>query len=242
MPYIKRTTYAGKTIRVDKYYSSRYGKKIARGPRQEVTDEAQQERNRQNAIRRLNAVLNCNFKDGDLHVTFAYMRENRPQSIEEAKKNYRALMRALAKAYAKAGVEFKYIAVTEYENKSIHHHIVLPKIDVSVLQKCWPFYQRGKVLISPLNTDGEYYKLAEYLVKETDKTAKKKGSMFKKRWNPSKGLKQPVIVREIIEARRFRTEPKLKKGYYLKKDVDFDLNSFDDMGLPRQSYIMVRME
>lgn len=242
MPYIKRTTYAGKTIRIDKYYSSRYGKQCTRSKRSEVTDEAQQERNRQNAIRRLNAILNCNFSDGDYHVTFTYQRQNRPESKEEAKKNYSALMRALKKAYTKAGVEFKYIAVTEYESKSIHHHIVLPKIDITVLQKCWNFSSRGKLYISPLNTDGEYLKLAEYLVKETDKTSKNSDGLYKKRWNASKGLKQPVIVREIIEAKSFRNDPKPLKGYSIRKYVDFEINSYDDLGLPKQSYIMVKIE
>lgn len=241
MPYIRRTTYAGKTIRIDKYYSSRYGKQVTKGERQEVTDEKQEERNRQNAIRRLNALLNCNFVDGDFHCTFTYQIKNRPGSVEEAKKNYSMLMRALGKAYRKEGKEFKYIAVTEYQSKSIHHHIVLPRIDVTVLQKCWPFPERGKVLISPLNTDGEYYKLAEYLIKETDKTFKA-GGMYGKRWNASKGLKQPVVVREIIEAKHFTNEPKPLKGYYIKKDVDFELNSCDDYGIPKQSYIMVKIE
>lgn len=239
MPYIKRTTYAGKTIRVDKYYSSRYGKQIQRGPRAESTDEAQQERNRQNAIRRLNALLNCNFEDGDFHVVFTYRQDDRPKSADEAKKAYGELMKKLKKAYTKAGFEFKYIAVTEYESKSIHHHLILKKVDTGVILKCW---KRGKAHITILDTDGEYYKLAEYLVKETDRTAKKKGGLFKKRWNASKGLKQPIIVREIIEAKNFKKDPKIKKGYYLSKNIDFEINSYDDYGMPKQSYIMIRRE
>lgn len=243
MPYIKRTIEAGKTVRVDRYYSARYGKKcVGRSERKEATTQEQQERNRQNAVIRLASLLNANFKDGDLHVVFTYQRCNRPQRIDEAKKNYSHLMSTLSKAYKKAGVDFKYIAVTEYENASIHHHIVLPKIDTSLLQKCWKFEDRGQVRISPLNTDGEYHKLAAYLIKETDKTAKKKGAMYRKRWNSSKGLVQPVVTKEIVDASSFKKTPKIKKGFYLKKTEDIELNSFDDFGLPKQSYIMVRIE
>lgn len=241
MPYVKQTVYAGKTIEVHKYYSSRYGKKTSpnRRPHTDPTPDDVAQVNRQNAISRLRRLINANFGFGDIHAVFTYRREERPQSEAEAKKIYKKLMRDMKKAYAALGIEFKYIVVTEYENAAIHHHVVLKNIDVSVLRSVW---NHGKVLISVLDDTGQYGKLAEYLIKETDKTSKKKGALYKKRWNASQNLKQPVVKREIIGAGSWRKEPKPIKGYRLwKSDGEYD--KIDEYtGLPRQDYIMVRLE
>lgn len=242
MPYIKQTIYAGKTVEVHKYYSSRYGKRTSpnRRPHTEPTPEDVAEVNRQQAIKKLRGLLNANFCGGDLHTVFTYRKENRPKDEEEAKKILKKLMRELKKQYAKAGVPFKYISVTEYENKAIHHHLVLKKIDVDRLQRVWGIM--GRVRITPLDDTGQYGKLAEYLIKETDKTAKK-GGLYKKRWNASQNLIKPVIVREVIQAKKWRTEPKIPKGFYLWKDDTTELNSIDRYTqLPKQDYIMVRLE
>lgn len=240
MPYIKQTIYAGKTVEVHKYYSSRYGKRTSpnRRPHTDPTPEDVAEVNRQHAVRKIRGLVNANFCGGDLHVVFSYRRDNRPEK-EEAKRNLKKLMRDLKKTYAKEGIVFKYICVTEYENTAIHHHIVLKKIDVNLLRKAWP---HGKVLITVLDDSGQYGKLAAYLIKETDKTAKK-GGLYKKRWNASQNLDKPVIVREIIQAKKWRTEPKIPKGFYLWKDDTMELNSVDCYTqLPKQDYILVRLE
>ena len=240
MPYIKQTIYAGKTVEVHKYYSSRYGKRTSpnRRPHTDPTPEDVAEVNRQHAVRKIRGLVNANFCGGDLHVVFSYRRDNRPEK-EEAKRNLKKLMRDLKKTYAKEGIVFKYICVTEYENTAIHHHIVLKKIDVNLLRKAWP---HGKVLITVLDDTGQYGKLAAYLIKETDKTAKK-GGLYKKRWNASQNLDKPVIVREVIQAKKWRTEPKISKGFYLWKDDTTELNSVDCYTqLPKQDYILVRLE
>lgn len=242
MPYVKQTVYAGKTIEVHKYYSSRYGRQTSpnRRPHTEPTPDDVAEVNRQHAISKLRGLLNANFEFGDIHSVFTYRREERPEDAEEAKKRYRKLMRDLKKAYAAHEIELKYIAVTEYENTAIHHHIVLKNIDIAVLRSCWAY---GKVLISVLDDTGQYGKLAEYLIKETDKTSKKKGGLYKKRWNASQNLTKPVIKREIVSAKSWKQEPKPVKGYRLWKDAGTQFNRIDIYtGSPRQDYIMVRLE
>ena len=41
---------------------------------------------------------------------------------------------------------------------------------------------------------------------------------LKKRWEPSKGLKDPEITKKIISRRYYRDTVNVKKGYYLDKD------------------------
>ncbi len=242
MPYIKKTVYAGKTIEVHKYYSSRYGNKTNpnRQPHINTTPDDMAEVNRQQASAKLRGLLNANFEFGDIHAVFTYRKEDRPSDIEEAKKRYSKLMRELKKAYKKAGIEHKYIAVTEYANAAVHHHIVLKNIDVSCIRSCW---QWGKVMITVLDESGQYGKLAEYLIKETDKTSKQPDAMYRKRWNASQNLTKPIVKREIINAKGWRDEPKPIKGYRLWKDQNTAYNTVDQYrGSPRQDYIMVRLE
>ncbi|MBQ6873869.1 MAG: hypothetical protein IJO24_06205 [Clostridia bacterium] len=240
MPYIKQTIRAGKTIEVHKHYSARYGKGTqGRKKHQNKTSEKAAEVNRQQAIKKLRGLLNANFVDGDIHAVFTYAKDKRPSDSAEAKKEYSKLLRELKKAFAKANKEFKYVSATEYKNKAIHHHFVLPNIDVNLLRKAW---KNGKVLITVLDTDGQYGNLAEYFVKETEKTAKERDGLYKKRWNASQNLTKPIIITEIINARAFRAEPKAIKGYRLWKEKGCNFNSVDEYGLLRQSYIMVRLE
>lgn len=238
MPYIKQTVYAGKTVEIHKYYSARYGlpTKPNRNPHTQPSTEQMQEINRKHAVTKLRHLLNSNFEFGDIHAVFTYRKEDRPSDIQTAKKRYSKLMRELKKAYKKAGVEHKYIAVTEYENTAVHHHIVLKNIDVTLLRSCWEW---GKVLISVLDETGQYGGLAEYLIKETDKTSKRPDGMYKKRWNASQNLTKPVIKREVVNAKSFREDPKPLKGYRLWKDSEpyNTLNLYN--GSPRQDYIMI---
>lgn len=241
VPYVKRTVYAGKTIEVHKYYSSRYGRQTSpnRKPHMNPTPIPVAEINRQNAIAKLRGLLNTNFEFGDIHAVFTYRKEDRPQTIDEAKKRYAKLMRQLKKAYKKAGVEHKYIAVTEYENTAIHHHIVLKNIDVCFIKECWRW---GKVMMTVLDNTGQYSKLAEYLIKETDKTSKNLDAVYKKRWNASQNLTKPKVKREIVSANSWKEEPKPIKGYFLWKD-NTAYNTIDQYtGSPRQDYIMVKLE
>lgn len=241
MPYIKKTVYAGKTVEIHKYYSSRYQmpSKPNRSPNANATSDDVAEVNRRHAVAKLRGLLNANFEFGDIHAVFTYRKDERPKDVQEAKKRYSKLMREMKKAYKKAETEFKYIAVTEYESAAVHHHVVLKNIDVTVLRSCW---QWGKVLISVLDDSGQYGALAEYLVKETDKTMKKSDAMYRKRWNASQNLTKPRIKKEIIKAKSWRDEPKVPKGYYLFKSKD-EINTVDKYtGSPRQDYILVRLE
>ena len=235
MPYIKRTVRAGGTIEVKKYYSARYGKKNKgiKAERQNISSEKQQEINERNATEKLTWLLNANFGFGDYHVTLTYSDEHKPEP-EEAKNCVRRFLRRLRAAYRDNGSELKYVEVTEYENRRIHHHMVLPYIDTRIIASLWNY---GGVHFRAIYSE-ELSRLAEYLVKETGKTFR--GSVVSaKRWNSSRNLKKPEIKKEIVPADSWRRVPAPMNGYYIPTDkIIIDVDAF---GYPYQKYTMIKV-
>lgn len=139
MPYVKRTTRAGKTIEVEYFYTSRLNKKGAkRKDKVKPTLEAQKRVNTKQAERKLRLLMNANFVYGDFHLILDYIRhKGEPdRTREEMKKDIQVFLRECRKLYKKAGLEFKYIHVMEIGKKGArHHHLVVNHIDTSLLQQ-----------------------------------------------------------------------------------------------------------
>lgn len=236
MPYIKSTIVAGNTIEIKKYYSNRYkAKGIKRGERREVTTEEQKKRNIKYAEDKLRWRMNANFKDGDYHLELDYRLENRPDGKEQMREDANAFLKQMRKEYKKAGIEFKYIHVMEIGKKGArHHHLVINEIPLEVLRKCWT---KGGMHITPLNTNGQYKKLASYFIKYSSRSKELQGKM----WNASRNLVIPEPKKEIIKANKYMDEPKPKKGYYIEKETLYsDIDSYS--GYPFLKYTMVKID
>lgn len=214
MPYIQKTYIAGKTIEIEKTYSKRYGKKIQRGENRNPTPEAVKKQNAKLAEDKLRRLLNHNFSYKDIHLVLTYKREQRPDPAE-AKQQLSKFLRKLRNEYSKRDMELKYIAVTEYKNKAIHHHLIVNRIDTGVFSDLWEY---GRPHTTLLDNSGDYKQLASYFVKETNKTFSEKNSPFKKRWTASKNLNQVVPVVEVVKAKQWREQPSAKNGYILETD------------------------
>ena len=90
MPYVERITKAGKTIEIERYFTSRWKKKgIARGDKVKPTKEEQKKVNTRKAERTLRLELAENFQDGDYHIDFGYIRKKGvpPRSREQMRKD-----------------------------------------------------------------------------------------------------------------------------------------------------------
>ena len=232
MPYVKETIIAGDVIEVRKYYSARYGKRIFRGANVGITSDAQEKVNARNAERKLRGLINANFCAGDWHVQFTY--KDAPDK-DQAREDLRKAIRELRKIYRENGQELKYITVTEYETKRIHHHLILPKLPIGTIKQAW---RHGMVRATPLYSGDDYANLSAYLIKETRRTYSKEDALYKKRYNASRNLKKPTVIKEIVDAQTWREFPKPKKGYTIITDsVEV---CTDIMGRPMQFYRMIR--
>lgn len=234
--YYKRTIKAGKTLEIFKSYT-KHNRPTKTGigniPKEE-TDRI----NRANAISKLTRKLNANFNDNDFHIVLTYRREERP-GCEQAKENLKKFFRKLRNIYRKAGHELKYIHVTEYARKSIHHHVVINGFEgcVSIIKNLWSF---GRVHFTPLDSTGQYRKLAEYLIKETDKTFREKNGGQMQRYTPSKNIITPEPKIEKIMAKSWTSEPKAIKGYYIDEESIYNgVNPFN--GGLIQKYTLIRL-
>lgn len=259
MPYVKRTTVAGKTIEVEYYYTNRYNKTGgSRSDKTKPTPEQQRKINTKQAERKLRLLMNANFGYGDYHLVLDYVRvKGQPdRTKDEMKKDIQVFLRECRKLYKKAGLEFKYIHVMEIGSKGArHHHLVVNHIDVQILQQAWykAYEGHNRVKVFPLDDSGQYRQLASYFIKYSDKHLqddKKKNEeqagekLQGKRWAASKNLVRPEPKYEIVTQRKwFKCEPKAKKGYYIDKDtVAKGVVSPEYYGYGYFRYTMVRLD
>lgn len=253
--YIRKTWKAGRTVEVKKTYSARYGKKIPRGDNIGHTSKAQEEVNRRLAVAELRRILNENFKPGDWHAIFTYPNA-KPPTPTQADRDMDVFIRRLRPLYRAEGVELKYVQPTEYKHKRIHHHMVIPNLPggMETVRRLWKqliaetYYtaaerERGEPLYlrfpwSPLDDSGQYGELAEYLIKETDKSRNDPDAIRKRRYRASRNLIHPKPVVEIIDAKTWKKEAPERRGYYIDKNASFEGIS-EENGLPMQETIYV---
>lgn len=220
------------------------------------TKQQMQDANMHQAAKKLARKLNANFKPGDWHITLTYRDEERPSEVE-ARVILGEFITELRKLYRKAGYMLKWVAVTEWKKKHIHHHMIINEINAgkgktthNFVRKLWA--GRGNPKFIPLYDNGEYTHLADYLIKETDKTFRESKERGKQRYRCSRNLINPRVETEPRETKNlqpsnedgirtpWKQEPKARPGYYLDRDSLF--NSLDKMGYPYQRYIMIKLK
>lgn len=226
-------------IRIRKHYGKR-APNPNRTEKAELTTEEMEKVNQRNAEKRLTALINCNFCEGDHHIVLTYRRDNRPV-VNEARKNIKKFLRQLRKAYRREGTVLKYIMVTEYENKAIHHHIIINDLicgnTLREVRKLWS--RHGGTNDKPLYSM-EFSDLATYFIKETSKTFRKHEGNARQRYSCSRNLIKPVTTTEVIRAAaKWLREPRTPKGYFIPRDSIY--NGIDWTGRPYQEYILIRL-
>lgn len=236
MSFIQCVTYAGDSIILEQYHAPRYNiKGIDRSVNEAQTSEAQERANIRKTIRELTIKLNANFEGGDYHLALDYKPDDRPDTIEEAKADRLFFMRRLRYAYKKAGIEMKYVIVTEFGKKgALHHHLILNKgLDTDVIHKAW---KKGRVHFNLLDNTGEYSELAAYILKNRAEWKKRGG--HGRQWTGSRNLKRPPTIKRIIRMDAYYEKPKTRPGYYIKPGSEFE--GFTKDGYPIRSYILVK--
>ncbi len=210
---IRETCVAGAVI--DKCIKASFPHKEKRKKRGKPTSDAVKKNNDMLAIKLLTRLINLNFFPGDFHTTLTYAKA---VTAEEANRQLDNWIKRMRREYKKLGKEFYYIAVTEFKHQRIHHHVVMNYIDFKIINKQWKL---GRIRCTPLDKTRNYRKLAEYLIKETQKTFREPGNSTKRRWKPSRNLKRPVVKREWVSVSQlFQNLDDIKpvKGYAIDKE------------------------
>lgn len=238
MPYIKNTYRYKNVVEVERIHSGRYGHHGQNGGRIKQTPEEMQKVNERNCIKKLRRKIQANFDTDDLFLTLTYRRESRPDPAE-ARKRVKRLLCKLRKAWKASGVPLKYIIVTEYMNVSIHHHIVLNDLPDSTgpkkVKRLWK--ENGGTDTKYLYEDGQYERLAAYLVKETNKSFRDPKNPAKLRYSCSRNLIDPKPETKIMKSDDWPEEPRVPKNYYMDK-LD---NGINKRGYRYQYYRLIRL-
>lgn len=237
--YHKKTYDCGRAVVVIKYYPVQRGPKEERGKRARSPDEIRRWDSQKRA-RTVQRLILANFVEDDYHLTLTYRQDERPESLEEAKKRLSTFIGKMRAAYKKKDLPFKWVAVTEQGQKgAYHHHLIIQNIRSGIdtdklVRKCWPWGRPMFVLLD----DGDYEQLADYLVKKETKEKEEPGKnqMY---YSRSRNLIVPQQKIEKIYQKRWKPEPKAPKGFEIEKgSVVSGENPVT--GMPWQRYILIR--
>lgn len=222
MPYWREVWEGGCVKEISKYHSYRAPVKgERRGKRIKRTNKSQIEINLRMAAKELRRLMNANFCDNDYLVTLDYRPLDRPSDSKQMQKDMSLFLQRLRRRYKKNNAILKYIYVRERGKKGAAHiHIMISRCGQAnmgdILKECWT---KGGVHIDPLNSDGQYIKIANYFLKYANKTIETEGEQIGKKWYPSRNLDRPVAKKELIRGvNSFYELAREEKGYYVEKD------------------------
>ena len=238
--YTRKTYDMGRYKEVHNYYSGNYGAPgKPRAKKKKLTPEEVADLNKKNRARGLQRLILANFKPGDWHVILNYKPDSRPGTFKEADDNLDKFIKAMRRRCKKAGVPFKWIKMTERGKRGniLHHHLIIEDIPgmntASLVKELW---SHGNCYMVDLYEDGEYEKLAEYIVKKETKDPE--GGC---NYSSSRNLIRPEPKTEKMLRRNWPAEPKAPKGWELIKDsIRNGVNPITEY--PYQYYMMRRKE
>lgn len=240
MAYLKKVTRAGNRIRVEKYFSSRYGSKgkCTRSTNYGKTPENMAERNARYARLKADDIFNANFSQGDLTITFTFASDKRPRSTNELKSIWSKYIRQVRNAYKKAGVTFKYQKGIDPTESNPHIHAAFTSIEIKLLPK-WKY---GKMHINPVD-DREHHTFGSYCVKQgmpRDDEKKHLDGIKMVYYSHSRNCIIPEPDVDVIFNDHWAEEPRAPKDWYVVKD---SIQNWQDKvnGYKHQSYIIIKL-
>lgn len=180
--WVIRTYQAGQVGEKIKYWVP--GKKPSRSQRRIKSDIRKQQQNENDATRRVARIINENFPGGDVFDALTYSDENficltekmpvlpdedsrRDYIYQQAEHELDLFLRRCRYACKKAGVEFRYLAITSDmdgetgEPVRIHHHIITSTAARKIVRELW---KNGAIEKNAVWDEEDHFGLAKYLM------------------------------------------------------------------------------
>lgn len=243
--YDKVTCKIKDKVEVEKHYPGNFGAPgIERASRKKKTPEDVARQNRWRRIRELRRIIELNFGEGDWHVVLTCRPEDRP-SKEDAGELIRYFRDKLRKEYKAQGWEMKYIITCEAGKRgAVHWHMIVNNEHntycdtAKLIRKLWEW---GRPYFTAMDDTGDYSKLAEYIVKEWEEKREEGKTEEKLSYMRSRNLIKPEVKTEKVDARKWKKNPDIPKGWYLVEgSLVNGINKYT--GLPYQHYTIRRKE
>ena len=204
------------------------------------TSAVQERLNRKNREMRLTRLIHMNFTESDIAVHLTYSDK---VDQEEARRHITNFTARLKRRMAKAGLELRYILVTEAGKRSgrIHHHLIINGgLDRDEIEKLWG---KGWANTKRLQFgDDGVSSLARYMVK---------GGVGYKAWSASRNLSKPEpvetdggITMGDIEEQTDAIDHKRQYEYFESVYPEFELveSEYSKNSVNRGTYIYVMMK
>lgn len=218
--WVIRTIIAGEIGEKIKYWVP--GEKPTKSMRKIKSDLRKLQQNESNVVKHVARLINENFRPSDCFFAPTYSDESMailmagmPEDLpEEERMDYiyakahhqlQLYLRRVRRACEKAGIEFKYIAITSDmdgttgESVRIHHHIVAPKEVEEILSDKWTM---GIVKKKYVWKEPDHFGLAKYLMDQVRRIPDAK------KYIPSRNLVVPVPKDRIAPSGKEVQPPK----------------------------------
>ena len=237
MPYLEHRIDLGTQIEVEKTFSGRWESESRGERRKSPQKKSWKKVNLRNTTKKLRRTLVLNFEPGDYHITLTYVGD--PPEPKEAAGNLSKFLLYLQRWYRRQGKELRYVKVTEYKQKRIHHHIVVNDIPGALgkMRALW----KGGMYPSVLYADGGFEDLAAYLVKETKLTFRDLEAPSRLRYSTSRNLKKPQVETRVMKADEW-VKPRSHPGDTGYRKKAFEEGVSEITGRRYQYYTLIPME
>ncbi|MCR5686100.1 MAG: hypothetical protein K6G81_11930 [Lachnospiraceae bacterium] len=231
MKYIHLTySFANAVVHyISSYLSGRKG--LTRRQKNSSTSDATKRYNLYCKTRKLQLILLANFKAGDDFITLTYS-DNKEKDANTVKKDIKAFIEKLRKAYKRRGAILKFIYRIEIGKKGrVHCHMVINHMPDtnSLVNSRW---KHGYVQIKTItDKDPSFAEIASYLAKPLpdicvalyQKTHPFWSLRYLVSYSRSRNLITPVPSREVISLktvqRMLHEGIKPTKGFYVDKGI-----------------------
>lgn len=193
-----------------------------RGKREKPTPEAVCRYNAILAQRKIIRKINANFRKGDLYLTLTYPAGERPEP-RQAQKDMTNLLKALRRRFQKDGRMLKWVARTEIGSRgAIHHHLIIPKIDIQAVETMWSRYSGGHIHAQSMYGH-DFSLLATYFCKPITEdgaqlTLLPEEENVNLSYRCSRNLIEPEEHKRTCKASSWRQNPVVPDGWYLDKN------------------------
>lgn len=220
---------------VEEYHSRGQPPPGERAGKKAATPEAMARANKRQKERNARLLIMNNFGENDYYITLTYRKEERPESMEECKKQFQKFIRKVKEAYRKAGETLKWVRNIEIGSRGgIHIHLIVNRIlntDVIVRR----FWSHGGVHQTLLYLEGGFRELAAYMTK----AGRDEKGIRESSYSTSRNLDRPEARTKVMSGRTFRNRKiRIPRGYYLDKGSLYEgINEYT--GYPYRYYTLL---
>lgn len=234
MAYRKKTWTFWNSVEYEITWAGRYGAKgEKRKKKQKATPDQIKRQNQWKREKYLRRLIKANFFPGDYWLTLKYRKGARP-ALERVVKDMGNFIRRLRRQYEKYGTQLKYIYRIEIGKRGgIHVHMIANRTeggDLVIRDEWKKAGQTAGIYFTQLEEDGDYRKLAEYIVKQPDGETEGQLELFPegerkklKTYSASRNLVKPEPETKDYKRRKVRklveNGPEARDGYYIDKNT-----------------------